>query len=375
MSGASRPLGSGMRRANCGVFLYVQKDPQATGIALSSDEYRAIFEASPDGCLVVDRDGRIRAANPRVQSLFGWSPEELSGESVDVLVPEILREAHAAHRERFVADPHNRPMGVGLDLRGQHKSGTSFPVEISLSPWVEEDGEVRVICTVRDVSEYRRLQNFSEGALRATEEERQRIARELHDDTAQRLATLILRIRRLAMEDDTASRKALLEEVREEIVDAAEGVKRMARGLRPPEIEELGLTLAVVAHARSLREGAGFQVDTELGSVDSQLNVTSKLALYRIIQEALSNARRHGGTESATVRLFKQGDTVVAEVQDPGNGFRLSRAMERGGGLGLVGMRERATMIGGRLTIDSVPGEGTTVRVVVPAMDSGSEDA
>jgi len=364
-----------MRRAKCGVFLYVPKRPQATVIALSSDEYRAIFEASPDGCLVVDRGGCIRAANPRVQSLFGWAPEELVGESVDMLVPEILRKAHAAHRERFVSDPHNRPMGVGLDLRGQHKNGTTFPVEVSLSPWVEGEGDVRVICTVRDVSEYRRLQNFSEGALRATEEERQRIARELHDDTAQRLATLILRIRRLALEDDTAARKALLEEIRQEIVDAAEGVKRMARGLRPPEIEELGLTLAVAAHVRSLREGAGFQVETELGSVDSHLNVTSKLAVYRIIQEALSNARRHGGTGGATVRLFRQGETLVAEVQDRGKGFRLSRAMERGGGLGLVGMRERATMIGGRLTIDSVPEEGTTVRVVVPAMDSGSEDA
>jgi PAS domain S-box-containing protein len=363
-----------MRRANCGVFFYVQKGAEAIGIVLSSEEYRAIFEASPDGCLVVDREGLIRAANPRVQSLFGWTPEELSGESIDLLVPEAVRNAHSAHRSRFVSDPHNRPMGVGLDLRGRHKNGTTFPVEISLSPWVEE-GEVRVICTVRDVSEYRRLQNFSEGALRATEEERQRIARELHDDTAQRLATLILRIRRLALEEDAVARKALLEQIREEIVDAAEGVKRMARGLRPPEIEELGLSLAIVAHVRSLREGAGFEVETELGAVDGSLNVTAKLAMYRIVQEALSNARRHAATSRATVRLFAQGDTVVAEVEDRGKGFRLSRAMQSGGGLGLVGMRERATMIGGRLSIDSLPGEGTTVRVVVPAMDSGSEDA
>ncbi len=316
--------------------------------------------------MVVDRNGIIRAVNPRVEELFGWSSAELAGQTVDVLVPESVGGAHAAHRDRFVADPHNRPMGVGLDLQGRRKDGSTFPVEISLSPWRPSDGDMRIICTVRDVSDYRRLQNFSEGALRATEEERQRIARELHDDTAQRLATLILRVRRLAMEADPTARTDMLEDVRDEIVDATEGVKRMARGLRPPEIEELGLELAITAHVRSLREGADFEVDTELGDVDSYLGDTAKLALYRIIQEALSNARRHGQAQGALVRLYLQGSKVIAEVVDLGSGFLASQAMEGGGGLGLVGMRERATMIGGMLTIDSVPGEGTTVRVAVP---------
>ena len=329
-------------------------------------EYRAIFESSPDGFLVVDRDGVIRAANPRVQTLFGWKAEELEGQRIEVLVPEMHREAHAGHRSRFVADPHNRPMGVGLDLRGRRRDGSSFPVEISLSPWAPDRGELRVICTVRDVSEYKRLRNFSEGALQATEDERQRIARELHDDTAQRLATLILRVRRLAEERDAHERAMLHEEIREEIVDAAEGVKRMARGLRPPEIEELGLALAITAHVRSLREGAQFEVETELGPVDHVLTVTAKLALYRIVQEALSNARRHSGVSEARVRLFLEDGTVVAEISDGGRGFLQSQALESGGGLGLVGMKERAAMVGGRLTVDSEPGEGTRVSVTVP---------
>lgn len=330
-------------------------------------EYRAVFEASPDGFLVVDRDGVIRAANPRVEELFGWPPDELTGQKVEVLVPEMHRGAHAGHRSRFVADPHNRPMGVGLDLRGRRRDGTTFPVEISLSPWSADDSDLRVICTVRDVSEYKRLRNFSEGALQATEEERQRIARELHDDTAQRLATLILRVRRLADERDAHARTSLHEQIREEIVDAAEGVKRMARGLRPPEIEELGLALAITAHVRSLREAASFEVETDLGVVDHALNVTAKLALYRIVQEALSNARRYSGEQRARVRLFLEDGTVVAEISDEGRGFLRSHAVESGGGLGLVGMRERAAMVGGRLTIESEPGEGTTVRVTVPA--------
>lgn len=334
---------------------------------MESVEYRAIFEASPDGCLVVDRDGVIRAANPRAEDLFGWSPEELVGQRIEVLVPEANRGGHSGHRSRFVADPHNRPMGVGLDLRGRRRDGSTFPVEISLSPWTADAGDMRVICTVRDVTEYRRLRNFSEGALQATEEERSRIARELHDDTAQRLATLILRVRRLADERSAEKRVLLLEEIREEIVDAAEGVKRMARGLRPPEIEELGLALAITAHVRSLREATGFDTETEMDAVDHALGVTAKLALYRIVQEALSNVRRHAGTTHARVRLFLDDGMVVAQILDEGRGFLQSRSEDAGGGLGLVGMKERAAMIGGRLTIESEPGEGTRVTVMVPA--------
>ena len=334
---------------------------------MESAEYRAIFDSSPDGCLVVDRSGIIRAANPRVEELFGWTPDELVGQKIEALVPEMHREAHAGHRSRFVTDPHNRPMGVGLDLRGRRRDGSTFPVEISLSPWAAGEGGLRVICTVRDVTEYRRLRNFSEGALQATEEERQRIARELHDDTAQRLATLILRVRRLAEERDAQRRASLHEEIREEIVDAAEGVKRMARGLRPPEIEELGLALALTAHVRSLREGARFEVETELDAVDHALNVTAKLALYRIVQEALSNARRYSGVDRARVRLYMEDGNVVAVISDEGKGFLQSQALESGGGLGLVGMKERAAMVGGRLTIDSESGKGTRVTVAVPA--------
>lgn len=332
---------------------------------LSVDEFKAIFDGAPDGFVVVDQAGTIRAVNPKVEQMFGWAAAELEGEPVEVLLPERLREAHEGQRASFVRNPHDRPMGVGLDLRARRKDGSEFPVEVSLSPWRREEGDLSVICSLRDVSAYRRLQNFSEGALRATEDERKRIARELHDDTAQRLATLILRVRMLAMEENHRRRRDLFEDVRAEIVEAADGVKRMARGLRPPEIEELGIELAVRAHVRTLGE-SGFRVTAQLGSVDAFLDTTQKLALYRIIQEGLSNARRHSGAETATVRLFRSAEEIVAEVSDRGGGFTPHMVIDGGGGLGLIGMHERATMIGGRISVDSEPGRGTRVRVVVP---------
>jgi len=142
---------------------------------LSADEYHAIFEASPDGCLVVDADGVIRDLNPQVEILFGWSREDLIGQPVEMLVPEAQRPGHGHHRSGYVGDPHVRPMGAGLELSGLRRDGSRFPAEISLSPWLSADGDKRVICSVRDVSERKRLQDFSEGMLRATEDERLRI--------------------------------------------------------------------------------------------------------------------------------------------------------------------------------------------------------
>ncbi len=333
---------------------------------LSIDEFQAVFASAPDGFLIVRADGTIRAANDKIEQLFGWSSEELEGEPIELLVPARRHDRHREQRDAFLQNPHDRPMGAGLDLTGARRDGTEFPVEVSLSPWYTPTNERQIICSVRDVGEYRRLQNFSEGALRASEEERKRIARELHDDTAQRLATLILRVRQLAGESDGAARAALFEEVRSEIVEAADAVKRMARGLRPPEIEELGLALALQAHIRNLRESGIFEVRAELGYVDPFLAATAKLALYRIIQEAISNARRHSGADSAVVRLSHQDGLVIAEITDRGKGFPLATAMDGQRGLGLTGMKERATMIGGRITVDSVPGEGTRVRVMVP---------
>ncbi|MFQ5535983.1 MAG: PAS domain S-box protein [Gemmatimonadota bacterium] len=335
---------------------------------LTTEEYRAVFEATPDGVLVVCSDGRIRDVNPQVERLFGYAREELLEEPVEILLPEAFRRAHEEHRARYVRNPRPRPMGVEMELRARRKDGTEFPAEISLSPWVPDaGGDLRVVCTVRDFTERKRMKDFSEGALRSVEEERQRIARELHDDTAQRLATLMLRLRVLAEVDDSAQRMRLAEDLREEILETAEAVKRIARGLRPPELDEVDLATALMAHFRGLREATGFHVDYDIDPVDDLLTEEARLSLYRIIQESLSNAVRHSGADGASVAVRRREDGVEVEIRDRGRGFSRERVEERGGGLGLIGMQERAYMAGGEVTVESEPGQGTVIRVQLPA--------
>lgn len=304
-----------------------------------------------------------------VEVIFGFAREELLDELVEMLVPDAFRRAHVEHRTRYVKNSHSRPMGVGMELRGRRKDGSEFPIEISLSPWQTDlEGGLRVVCTIRDTTDRKRLRDFSEGALRSVEEERQRISRELHDDTAQRLATLMLRVRLIGLEQDPERVSSLLEELREEILDAAEGVKRIARGLRPPELEEVGLGLALISHARSLREGAGFEVELDLGPVEHALSLDGKLAFYRIVQESLSNAVRHSGAGHAKVTLEVGDGVVTGVVEDDGRGFTMAPFSDKGAGLGLVGMQERALMLGGRVMVESTPGEGTRVRIELPSL-------
>lgn len=328
--------------------------------------YRAVFEASPDGIVVVDREGRVRDMNPAAEEMFGWDAGELRGETIEVLVPEHVRGEHRGHREGFFDDPHARPMGIGMELRGRRRDGSVFPVEISLSPLATDEG-VMVISTIRDVTERKRLREFGAGALQAAEDERRRIARELHDDTAQRLAGLLVRLRLARRTDDPERRTELLDAAREDILASAEAVRRIARGLRPPALEDAGLAAALRGHVRQQVETADLSARTDLAPVEERLGDDAQLAIYRIVQEALSNVIRHAEAQSVLIRLAAEDDAVVVEVADDGRGFALDGPLERfDGGMGLLGMKERAADVGGTLAVESSPGEGTRVRARLP---------
>jgi PAS domain S-box-containing protein len=331
-----------------------------------SQNYQAIFERSPDGILLVDSEGVIREANSMAQQLFGYERDELEGLSVDALVPAHARPEHGTHRERYARAAAVRPMGIGMELRAVRNGGIEFPVEISLAPMDGPDGRPWTVATVRDVALQKRLRDFGSGALRASEDERARIARDLHDDTAQRLATVLVRLRLLENEIDGEEALARLEEIRASLQDTAEGVRRIARGLRPPELEDAGLESALRSHARLLREGRGIDVLLDVQAVDDFLTPNGRLILYRIVQEALNNVVRHAGVPQARVTIRHEDGRITGIVEDQGTGFFPQHLALEGRGLGLLGMQERAVMLGGSVSVESLPGQGTRVRLDIP---------
>ena len=331
----------------------------------SGAEFRSVFRGAPDASVIVDTSGRIVAANEEVESLLGYASDELLGEHVEILVPEAVRGLHATYREGYVTAPEKRPMGIGRELFARRRDGFEVPVEIGLSP-IETDHGRYVLAVIHDISERRRLRAFGAGVLQGAEEERQRIARELHDDTAQTLAALVLRLQMARRSRDRATRERHLRELHDEIHRASAGVRRILRGLRPPLLEESGLVAALRSHVKGTLAETRIEYSFDAEDVEHLLSRDAKLALYRIVQEAVSNVIRHAHATHLGIRLGVVDGEVRLAVSDDGTGFDPDRRPTSARGLGIVGIRERAAILGGRANVRSEPGRGTDIEVSAP---------
>lgn len=202
--------------------------------------------------------------------------------------------------------------------------------------------------------------------LEAEERERMWLARELYDDTAQVLAAVLLQVRAASRARDGGAALPL-QRIREEIAGALDGIRKIARRLRPPELDDLGLTAAVTAHARTLAEVSGTHIECDVEPVDALLSPEARQTLYRILHEAMNNAVRHARASRVRVSLGPGHGAVVASVQDDGQGFDPASAPPSMGAFGLVGIRERANYLHGRAEVDSSPGSGTRIRIWIPS--------
>ena len=216
-----------------------------------------------------------------------------------------------------------------------------------------------------------RLRQMSSQVLTAQEEERKRIARELHDDTAQALTSVLVRLRLLerSLEDERLQRG--LAELRDLTGATLEGVRRMAIDLRPPMLDDLGLEAALQSHVQDFSQRWPIRA-TFASSRLGRLPAEVELVLYRIVQEALSNVAKHANASRALVRLTGRGRALRLLVEDDGCGFDVEATRHsRESGLGLFGMEERLALVSGTLRVESVVGEGTRVSAEVLLPRSG----
>jgi signal transduction histidine kinase len=213
--------------------------------------------------------------------------------------------------------------------------------------------------------------------ITAQEDERKRVARELHDETTQDLAVLVM-----GLETASAALKAggpapRLDEVKALAVRTLEEVHRLILDLRPSVLDDLGLFSAIRWYAERQLGGRGVAVRCEIHELERRLPPEFEIALFRVCQEAVNNIARHARAESVLIQLGAEGRELVIEIEDDGQGFEPGGGARRDGRphYGLMGIRERAEILGGRATVDSAPGQGTRVEVRVPLADEGEVPA
>jgi two-component system sensor histidine kinase UhpB len=324
--------------ANCVVVL--------VGVGLGT-WFTLTFVASPTG-------GEVHWPAVAVMLVVGFAGSLLINA---VVLRLALQPLHAL--ERTV----DRVATGDLSARAQHV--------LFRDPDVERLGDT--LNTMLDVLQDHRglLQKMSEQVLAAQEDERKRIARELHDETAQALTTLLIRLKILERARTAAEMRGQIDELRELTADTLEAVRKLAVELRPATLDDLGLVAALEGYTDSYGSHMPVRVAFSAEGFDDRdgrLPPQVELVLYRVVQEALTNVAKHAHAHEVRVQLRRHTDEVIAAVADDGQGFDVEDMMRsRERGLGLFGMQERLALVGGQLVIDSSPGHGTRIHARVPS--------
>jgi PAS domain S-box-containing protein len=347
--------------------------------ALNESQARlaAIVDSAMDAIITVDQDQRIVLFNRAAEAMFRCARDQALGGSLDRLIPARFREGHHAHLERFGHTGETRRMGEDLVLWALRADGKEFPIEASISQ--AGDGDKRFFTVIlRDITHRKQvedalkrqqaeLRELSARMLEAREEEKTLIARDLHDELGQLLTALkmdLAWLRERIPEGEVADRARQMGGALDQTVTS---VRRIAADLRPLMLDDLGLADAAgwLVEDFAQRSGVACKVDKPAEATLDGVERSVATAVYRALQESLTNIARHAGAKHAWILLAVEAGVVRLEVEDDGRGISLD-ALANTRSLGLKGMRERVVYLGGTVEVGRAVRGGTRVSVRVP---------
>jgi PAS domain S-box-containing protein len=347
----------------------------------------AIVDSAMDAILTVDAAQRIVLFNRAAEQMFGVRRDDVLGSPLDRFIPQRFRGAHRAHVEKFGhTGVTSRRMGDTTTLWALRADGSEFPIEASISQ-AGEPGSRFFTVILRDITlrkqnedtmlrQQQELRELSARVLEAREEEKTRIARELHDELGQLLTALKM---------DLAWLRERLPEAGPELAARADGMsalldrtvsssRRIAADLRPLMLDDLGLADAAQWLVDDFGKRSGVRLEMRVPE-QAEFDALAKgaaTAVYRAIQESLTNIARHSGAKNAWVLLAQENGEVLVEIEDDGRGVTPGD-LAKASSLGLKGMRERIAYYGGSLEVARAPRGGTRLRVRMPLPSGGAE--
>jgi PAS domain S-box-containing protein len=347
-----------------------------------------LLETAAQGILSMDATGSIVTANRTLETMFGWAPGELTGKSVELLLPPELRALHVADRDAYFATPQPRYMGGDLNLVGRRKDGSTFPVEISVNRVATAAGG-HAIAFVTDISERKRdeqalqqshaelerrtlqLSRLASQLTLAEQTVRKQLASTIHDGLQQLLFSAAITLDQTMQSNGNTDQAALLQRARAVIKEAIEAARTLTVNLFPPVLHIGGLPAALRWLAKRTKEQYNVTVnvtaDTEANPETSEV----RILLFEGVRELLFNAVKHARVDRVDVHLaLGAGDTIHIQVSDDGAGFDPSVTLHDRNhpqaGLGLFSIQERFALLGGHLDIVSAPGKGSRFTLTVP---------
>jgi PAS domain S-box-containing protein len=352
------------------------------GAQEAQNRLAAIIESSDDAIVSKNLDGIINSWNKAAERIFGYTSEEAVGRHIGLIIPPDRQEEEndiLARLRRGERIDH-------FETVRQRKDGSNLDVSVTISPVKNAHGRIVGASKVaRDITDRKRMEQilkeaeFSGRLLQLQDEERRRVARELHDGAGQMLAALSMNTHAVAKEKAALSPRGArcVEENLSLIEQTISEIRTISHLLHPPLLDEVGLRSALEEYVHGFGERSNVRVNLGLPSELQRLPRDVELSLFRVVQECLTNIHRHSGSATAQVRLSRVPGKIRMEVSDEGCGMRPgvreSFLAEKSTGVGLRGMRERVKQIGGTLQIES-DGSGTSVFVVIPVREAGDAD-
>ncbi len=350
-------------------WLIVIGERQRTWAEESRLKLAAIVDSSDDAILSKTLDGTLLSWNRGAEQLYGYKADEVIGKSIFDIIPQDRRE-EMKHILETLRGGHNVEH---LETVRRKKDGTLVDADITVSPLKDERGRIIGASAIaRDITQRKKLEEslrqLSGRILNAQDEERRRIARELHDSTVQKLALLSINLSNIERGGDPEKVKKTAATSRELANQCAQELRSISYLLHPPMLEELGLASALKIYAEGFSQRSGVALDIEVEPDFDRLPHEMEIALFRVAQESLSNILRHSNSQTAKITLSRNSGVELAIV-DEGKGFAKGKKSEVTGeilmGVGILGMRERMKQLGGTLDINSGP-TGTSVTAHLP---------